>query len=96
VPQPDIGVGDLAHLFGNRVGGCSFDHLFDLLHDFGHMAGCTHPLNRFDPTAVVNVHVQDTHSFQQGGQAAFEDLLAVACIEVTGCVFAVVPCCTRG
>jgi len=84
VPQPGLGVGDLAHAGRHRERCCSAHGALDLGDHFGRMAGGTHPVQAGDLARAVDVQLQHADGIQLRGELAFEDALAVQAIQVRG------------
>jgi hypothetical protein len=89
VPEPSVGVGDLAQVPWDRVGGGSFDHALNFCHDLRDVFGGTHPVDGFHGTFLVNVHIQHADSFQQWRHAAFVNALGIHAVQMPCRIFSV-------
>lgn len=84
VPQPGVGVGELADACGRREGCGSAHGAFDLCHHFRSVARRAHPGCAQHAASGIDIHLQHPNGIEQRRQAAWVDARRIQAVEM-GC-----------
>ena len=89
MPQPRVGVSDLAHANRYRERGGKPNSPFNFCHHLRGLAGGAHPVRASHPPFAVHINLQNTDGVEQGRHLSPENPVRVVPIQMLGCVFAV-------